>query len=75
MFSQKKNLENKMSTLKLEKHNQSSKKSAPRRAADEKAADLTKPFEARPLKQSIDYAKMRKDIKARFSKTLAHLAK
>ncbi|MEO7567319.1 MAG: hypothetical protein ABIS49_11805 [Aestuariivirga sp.] len=64
-----------MSTLKLEKHNRSSKKSAPQGVADEKAADLTKSFEARPRKQPVDYAKMRKDIKTRFSKTLAHLAK
>jgi hypothetical protein len=75
MFSRKNNLENKMSTLKLEKHSHASKKSAPQAVADEKPADLTKSFEAHPKKQPVDYAKMRKDIKARFSKTLAYLAK
>jgi hypothetical protein len=30
---------------------------------------------ARPVKGPVDFAAMRRDIKAKFSKTLAHLAK
>lgn len=75
MSSRMKALENKMATLKLEKRNPASKKSAAQSAAEKRSADLPPSFEARPQKQPIDYAKMRKDIKGRFSKTLAHLAK
>ena len=75
MSNRKTVMENKMTTLKLEKHDHASKKSATPGAADKRTADLTKSLEARPQKKPIDYAKMRKDIKVRFSKTLAHLAK
>ena len=63
-----------MPALKLEQYFDYSYEFVTNPVADVRTAKLPVP-ETSPARDPIDYAKMRKDIKVRFSKTLAYLAK